>query len=278
MPKAYVHLRDGPHYRKQAFITGFARLGFSVVQGQPEHPMQPGDVGLIWNKTARSQQTVKMAQIGGCPVMVAENGYVGKDAQGIQPYALALDGHNGSGRWHAPNSSRMEALHLDLKPLKDPLPFQSNILVADQRGIGSDLMRSPPRFGASAVATLQSRGFSAHLRPHPGRNTPATTLVDDLANCAALVVWSSNCATTAIIAGLPVYYAAPTMACTPAVVPFNHGLGIGALPSEADRLQGLTKMAWAQWFISEITSGEPLKLLLDVHSGKLDSCQSGFGL
>lgn len=277
MPKAYVHLLDAVHYRRDAFVNGFSRLGYIVERGAPAVPLAPDDVAVIWNKTARSAQTLRMARKSGAAVMVAENGYFGKDANGHQPYAIALDGHNGSGRWYAPDASRLERLGLEFAPIKTEAGY-GKVLVVDQRGIGSPLMRSPAGFGTNMYDRLSHHMPFRQIeyRGHPGRHAPGRSLDADLEGCDAVVVWSSNCATRALQRGIPVHYCAPTIVSAGAAKPFTPALR--ATFTEGERQAAFSRMAWAQWFLDEITSGEALRTLLDVYSGKLPSASPGIDL
>ncbi|AXQ69199.1 hypothetical protein HOU02_gp526 [Caulobacter phage CcrBL9] len=274
MSRAYVDLKDNPHYRMSSFINGLARLGYTVRRGLPDHPVEPGDVALIWNRLGRSVQAEKMVKAGGGALIVAENGYHGQDADGNQAYALALDGHNGSGRWFVGDQSRLDALKIDFKPWRTQL--SGRFLVADQRGIGSPIMRSPAMFAERMTALVEAQGKKAYVRPHPGRNKPIRSLMQDLEDKEGLIVWSSNAATEALIAGVPVHYAAPAIVTRGAAkrltTPFLWNSDVDARPDAFKRL------AWAQWFLHEIASGEALRTLLDVHQGKLPAVQEGFGI
>jgi hypothetical protein len=277
MPTAYVHLPHQVSYRREAFINGFARLGYIVHQCQPPRPLGVEDVAVIWNRTARSKMTVDMAKIGGGAVIVAENGYWGQDAQGRQAYALALDGHCGSGRWYAPpgDDSRLQRLQIDFKPFRTIAG--ERVVIAGQRGIGSEAMRSPPEWDSIVAANLQFKGFEALVRPHPGVDKHANgPLMDDLADARCLVVWSSNCATEALIEGVPVFYDAPAIVTAGAARPFRE-FPTGA-SYEGQRQDVFERLAWAQWFVDEIDSGEALRILVDVHAGRLPACQRGLGL
>jgi hypothetical protein len=275
MPTAYLHFPDAVHYRREAFIGGLSRLGYIVQQGQPSVALRDNDVAVIWNKTARSHQSVEAARKGGGALIVCENGYAGKDVDARQPYAMALDGHNGSGRWFAPDdSSRLDALGLQPKPFR--AQTSQKVVIAAQRGIGSPLMRSPPGFTDNVRRQLVARGFEVQVRPHPGQETPATRLMDDLEDARCLVVWSSNCATEAQIEGVPTYYVAPAIVTAPGLKKFAPMLDLDF--SDGLRQEGLQRMAWAQWFLSEIAQGTAFKTLIDVHQGRLPSCQKGLGL
>ncbi len=265
MSTAYVLLPSTVHYRREAFINGFARLGYIVEQGSPVKPLGERDAALVWNMTARSRQAITMSQEGAGALLVAENGFYGADETGHQLYAIALEGHNGSGRWYAPDDSRLKKLAIDFKPFRSE--EGGKVLIADQRGIGSPLMRSPPHFASSTATVLSRGGFEPAVRPHPGQNAPATNLMDDLENAQALVVWSSNCATQPLVGGLPTYYCAPTIVSAPASQPFTPKLKSDF--SDDRRYQAFAKMAWAQWTLAEIASGEAIDTLLQVHRGEL---------
>ncbi len=273
MPRAYVVIREKPCYRSHNFIDGIAKLGFSVHRGAPVGRMDRSDVLIIWNRLRMSDASVKLAMSCGAAVIVAENGYAGKDHTGWQSYALALDGHNGSGRWYAPkgDDSRLKRLQLDLKPFREETGRK--VVIAAQRGIGSNLMRSPQGFAEKTFHELQAVGFEPYIRPHPGNEPPKTRLMDDLEGASALVTWSSNAATEALINGVPTYFAAPAMVTSPGARMYSPTLGKGNY--DHLRYEGLIRMSWAQAFVDEIVTGEPFERLLQVHRGELPSCAPG---
>jgi hypothetical protein len=277
VPTAYVHIRETPHYRRDSFTQGLSRLGYTVVTDTPKAPLDRKDVVVCWNKTARSTQAISFARLGGAAVIITENGYYGRDENGIAPFALALDGHNGSGRWFCGGPERLSALNIDFKPLR--MPREGRVLVAGQRGIGSNVMRSPWGFDQQASNWLRSAGYEPKVRLHPGdreRTATPPPLMEDLADCDALVVWSSNCATEALIAGVPTYFMAPTIVTAGAATMLsvsNHDL---PLPHVGEPFQAaFERMAWGQWSVRELSSGEPFRLLLAVHAEALPSCMPG---
>jgi hypothetical protein len=275
MPKAYVHLPAHVEQRRAAFIDGLARLGFAVIQGQPERPIPPGDVAVTWNLTPRSRQSLEMARAGGGALIVTENGYCGEDRNGLKPYAIALDGHAGAGRWYAPDDSRLIPLDLPFEPFT--VKQQGYVLLADQRGLGSPKMRSPHDFANTTSHLIRAAtGLPVNVRHHPGRHVPVQSLDRDLEGARALVVWSSNCATAALIKGVPTFYRAPAIVTAGAAKPFHPSL-VGEF-TDSDRHAAFSRLTWAQWFLDEIATGEPFRHLLDVHAGKLASCQPGLGL
>lgn len=264
MSRAYVAFKDTPHYRMASFMDGLARLGYSVSKGLPEY-MNQGDVLVTWNRMAQAERAVNLAQQVGAAHIVAENGFYGQDAEGVQAYAMALDQHNGAGRWFVGDDSRLKALQIEFQPWR--APTGGAFLVADQRGIGSPLMRSPPDFAHRAQSIIRAQGREAFVRLHPGRHQPVTSLAQDLEDKDALVVWSSNAATQALIAGVPVHFMAPHIVTQGAAkrltTSFLWNNGVDKRP------EAFKRMSWAQWFLPEIASGEAFRVLLDVHLGRL---------
>ena len=75
-------------------------------------------------------------------------------------------------------------------------------------------------------------------------------LADDLKQCGKVVTWGSGAAIQALMMGIPVISEMPDW--------------IGKQDNtEAGRLDMLRRLAWAQWRLPEIASGEPFVRLLD---------------
>lgn len=83
----------------------------------------------------------------------------------------------------------------------------------------------------------------------------------DLKDCWAVVTWSSGAAIKAIAAGVPAFHALPNWIGAPAAKPFGSDL---ENPFLGDRLPMFQRLAWAQWGLDEIASGEPFKRLLGI--------------
>lgn len=272
MPLAYLHLPDHVKERRQAFADGVRALGFSPVEGPVRAPVTSDDLVITWNLTARSTQSAQRAREQGAAHIVVENGYVGLDQNGWQYYAMALDGHCGSGRWYAPDDSRLKALQIEFQPWK--LDNPRKVLVAAQRGIGSPQMRSPSMWAEGIVKELAKRGYEGRIRPHPGANKEGGVPFDeDVRDVGTVIVWSSNCATKALIRGIPVFYAAPFIITAGAAAKLQH-LGRHNF-TDAARYEAFSRLAWAQWTLAEISSGEAIDYLLQVQRGALPACRKG---
>src|SRR5262245_61646173 len=109
-------MRKDTHYRSDAFKAGLERHGYHVVP-QGAAPIGPNTVLVLWNRKAGTEDRMAASyERGGAKVIIAENGYIGQDSAGQQLYAMALSGHNGSGKWFVGNVDRFARLGVELKP------------------------------------------------------------------------------------------------------------------------------------------------------------------
>ena len=99
--RAWVLIRDKPHYRSESFVAGLRRHGFdAIMTGRiTDAKVKPKDILITWNAYGRFGEARKLADKLKIRTFVAENGYLGKDRRDRQYYALAEHGHTGSGRW-----------------------------------------------------------------------------------------------------------------------------------------------------------------------------------
>lgn len=259
--KAVCLIREQPHYRRDAFVRGLQRAGYTLEsRGTPDNA---DDLLVIWNRYGAGEAMADAWEAHGGTVLVAENGYVGADDEGRQFYALAAHGHNGSGWWPRGSPDRFAALCLDVADwVKRP---EGYALVCGQRGIGSRTMASPQNWHVDAARLVDP---PVKLRLHPG-NKPkpdAPTINEDLAGARVCVIWSSSSGVKALLRGVPVIYDAPHWVCEGAGIPLRQ-LKMFDLPSPDAltemRALALSDMAWAQWSVAELETGKPFALFRD---------------
>lgn len=274
MPKAYNLLRPdnaGPVYRREAFGAGLEAAGYEVVIGLPVR-IQPGDALCIWNRYEKTHELAcRFERVEGCTVFVAENGYVGPG--GVSPhhmeprsvYALARGAHNDGSVIRSPGPERWRALGVDLKPWRTA---GEHILVCPNRSFGTPGRIQPPDWPEDVCRRLkQVTDREIRVRPHPGNDRPAKPLADDLAGAWACVIWHSSAGVHALIAGVPVICEAPKWICRDTT--FLSGLRyIEEMepPREQDsvlRRTALERLAWAQWSLGEIASGEAFRHVME---------------
>lgn len=265
-PQAYCNIRPHPHYRREAFVKGLETAGWQVQSCYPSRPPGQKDVLVIWNRYGEAEANADRWEKQGGKVFVAENGYVGL-CEGIQHYALSVSQHNGAGKWPDGDSSRWEKLGIELKPFRTE---GRHILIRGQRGIGSRLMASPQDWHRRIVSDLKKyTSRPVKVLDHPGK--PACDpevvkqLVDALKGAHACVIWSSGAGIRALIEGIPVFYTAPHWVCEASA--FKGLPCIESPPMEgldALRMRALHRMAWGQWSVAEISSGEPFVRLSEL--------------
>lgn len=254
-------IRNAPWYRRGAFVKGLRAAGHEVRDELPRH-LGPEVALLIWNRYGHVHDMALQVERAGGTVLVAENGYLGVGGtspkfdvhpNGPQPhhyYALSRGWHNGRGEWHAGGPERFTALGVDLKPWRAGGDY---VLVCPNRafGVGEQLMH--PDWGERTADRLRKLGHKVRLRGHPGNDKPKRGIEEDLAGASAVHIWSSSAGVHALAQGIPVTCLAPYWICK--------GAGDGK-PISMSRRDAMERMAWAQWTLAEIESGEPFANLL----------------
>jgi hypothetical protein len=74
------------------------------------------------------------------------------------------------------------------------------------------------------------------------------------------VVWTSNAATEALLAGVPVFSDGPHLVTEGAA---ERGLEHLERPTYPDRRPIFERLAWAQWSVRELEAGRPFQHLLN---------------
>lgn len=224
--RALLNLRYTVPERRVAFEKGLQRIG------DPE-------VFVTWNRIGAADQIAKQYEARGLPVIVAENAAWGNDFAGQQWYSLARGMHNTLERFPVGGAERWDELGVELVPWR----AGGEVVILAQRGIGPAGVAMPAGWPVSARAR-----FGGRIRMHPGTGA-AKPLEDDLANCGRAVTWGSGAAIRALMLGIPVTSELPGW--------------IGRQDNtDAGRLDMFRRLAWAQWRLAEIASGEPFERLL----------------
>jgi hypothetical protein len=272
-------VRQGPVYRREAFVRGLAAAGLNVSNTIPRRP-GPEDLLVIWNRYADNDELARRYEGGGGRVIVAENGYLGYSGRSHRPldpggrrmYAVALGDHNGRGAWPwprswtdeeraAPPAPRFPELGVELKPWREG---GRKVLVCAQRGIGSPGRAMPPGWAQSVAQEIrQVLRLPVIVRPHPGDNEPQIPLEQDLADAQACVIWASGAGVKALVEGVPVFYACPWWICAEGARRYQGAASLlHPVRNDVQRAAALERMSWAQWTCDELAAGEPFRLLL----------------
>ena len=238
------------------------RAGWRIVEGAG-HPRDRRDLLVTWTVHRGAKEDAARAfEAAGGQVLVCEEAYL-RHVRGERAFAIALHDHNGAGHWRAGGAERWESFGIALDPWRRA---GGHILVAEQRGIGSRRMASPPLWHDGAVARLKRLTkrpvlFRAHpkSRLYPELARTQGSLEEALAGAHAVVTWAGSIAVQALVRGIPVCFEAPEIVCAGACARGIEGIESPAYP---DRLPALERLAWAQWTLGEIEAGAPFAWLL----------------
>jgi hypothetical protein len=256
--RAFVMMHRREPYPHPQFDQGFARLGFDVFHEMPKQ-IEPSDVLLTWNRMGVRNSYAQAFSLKGAPVIVAENGWIGKSNDGGKFYALCLDHHNGPGRWFVGEGDRFSKVRFDLRPWRKK---GRHVLVLCSRGIGEPGIAQPKDWPIEIARRLHEiTDRPIKVRLHPGDK--GASMDEDLAGAHACVTWASGSAIKALAAGFPIFYQLSNWIGASASV-----LGVDDLESPflGDRLPTFQRLAWAQWTSAEIATGTPIEWLLKSRS------------
>lgn len=253
---AWISVRNAVHYRRDAFAAGMKRLGYEPRFTLPLGPLTAHDALLVWNRYGPVDRVAKVFEQRGLPVIVAENGYLGNELParpGERFYALALNHHNGAGRWPVGGPERWDSLGIELRPWRTE---GSEVVVLPQRGIGPPGVAMPLNW----LRTGQKLG---RVRRHPGQKE-TIALEADLKRARAVVTWGSGAALKALAWGIPAFHGMPRWIGSQAARRIEF-MDQGPVRDDARRLDMFRALSWAQASLDEIASGDALARLLELH-------------
>lgn len=265
MTRALVLVRAQPQYRREAFEAGARAAGYQVVSSLPT-PART-DICITWNRYGGADAQARAVEAAGGTVIVVENGYLGRDAAGQKLYAMQRSMLHGFGPFHVGEEDRLEALGVRFLPWRTG---GTEVVVLAQRGIGVDPVRSTPDDAQRVASAIrQATGLPVRIRTHPGDREPEIPLADDLARAAFAVCHTSAAGLHALVMGVPVVTTAERWLGRPAAsyVPAGDLAAWRDAPARLVRdggLRALTfhRVAWAQWTVDEIKTGEPIRRVL----------------
>lgn len=257
MTHIYSRIRRTDDYPYNAFESGIKACGNSVSYDFPD-PGKPENIFLSWNYYGANQTAGDQFKDNGGRVFVAENAYVMRGKY----YALAQNGHNGRGQANeVPTPDRWDSFQIPINPWRDSGKY---ILVCGQRGGSYSDMSMPVDWPDVVYDKLRLYTDRPILyRPHPEiQRYPVNkeiTVVShkqpfcfQLKDVHAVVVYTSNAATNALLHGVPVFYEGPSVMCKDIC---NDNLKNIESPMTFDREPVFWRLAWHQWSLDEIRTG-----------------------
>lgn len=259
-----------------AFQQGLERLGFS----HSSHDMS-ADVAVIWsvlwNGRMKNNQTVwQTFQASKRPVIVLEVGML----QRGHTWKLGINGTGSSAFYgHGLDLQRPAKLNLQLQPWRES---GTNIVIALQRNDSEQWAGQPPIDAWLRQTVDNIRQHSQRpiiIRGHPRQkpiSIPGCTIdfpshvkntYDDfdfdrvLNDAWAVVNWNSGPGSQAVIAGIPAFVGASSLAASVANLDWSQIES----PARPDRGHWLIDLAHTEWTCAELSTGQPIaRLFTDV--------------
>lgn len=264
MPTAYSILpdrfEDGRHLALEA---GLQAVGFDLVHGYGEP--RPGDVLITWTRHhgSKERQCERFEAAGG-RVLVAEEPHIKGVPPGLSERLYSLMWHDHQvGPWPVGGPERWASFGIEIQPWR---PAGREIVIREQRGIGSARMGSPPDWHNTVARLIAPHSDRpVRIRRHPKvvkreGGTPVP-LVDDLRDAWCLVTWASHDAAEALIHGVPAIVCAPHTLVEGAC---GRHLTEVSVPPRPNRLPTFERLAWTQWTASELRSGAAFDFLMRI--------------
>lgn len=267
-PFAYVMIRAEPQYRADSFKQGLRAAGFDI-QGPPRTFVpNPCDVLVIWNRYGRFNHYAEVFEGAGARVIVAENGFLGRDRDGGPWYSICERNPLAAGSWPWVRDSwggqnRWECIRQAIgAEICEWRKGGKEIIILAQRGIGPQGVRQPDGWHRRIAEQLRAAGHRVRIREHPGERTPPVSLEDDLRDARAVVTWASGAAFKALLLGVPVFYGCTEWVGANAAQPLDLVRNRKLEINWPERLPTFQRLAWSCWRIPEIATGLPFTNLL----------------
>lgn len=221
-----------------AVVAGLKRCGYEVKQGVSLSPTAV-DIFVTWNRIGLGHTVAQKFEAADRPVVVMENASWGNDFGGGSWLTVARGFHNTAACFPIGWPERWDALGVELASWRTA----GETVILPQRGIGPSEVAMPHGWGERA-----RRKYGGRIRAHPGQHH-AKPLADDLARCGRVVTWGSGAAIKALMMGIPVTSEMPRW--------------IGEQNNtDSGRLAMFRRLAWANWTLNEIETGEPFARML----------------
>lgn len=253
-----------PHQmgHQTALIEGLKALGIKAVAGSALGAKTK--FVACWGWRAGKQLRER-----GHEVLVIERGYLGDRFSWSSLAWNGLNGHGDFGVQPQDNGARFHK-HFKVTPWRETAG--DHVLIMGQVPGDASLQgrNMMPWYESVAVLAADAYGLPVKFRPHPlaikkgFRQDPRHcgksfgTLDEALATAHVVIAYNSNSAVDSVLAGVP------TITMDKGAMAWDvTGHNIDGTLTKPDRNAWLSDLAWKQWSIDEIASGEALKGLLE---------------
>lgn len=234
----------------QAFAAG---SGATIV---PPAPLRPGAV-FMYGALRGLYPTLVQAQTEGRDWYYADNGYFRPGRTGYFRITKNARQHDGSGKF---GPERWRRLGLKIRPWRKT---GSAILVIQPEPLSSALWGVDPQWAKLVIKELRQhtdRPISVRLKVRDQIVGNPPPLAEQLETAWAVVVWTSNVAVEALLAGVPVF-------CTDPCAAYRMGTPDLSRIEDPVMPDGREQWAWNlaanQWSVAEMRDGTCWRELKD---------------
>lgn len=248
----------------QAVRAGGDRFAVRTVE---DHRAPVSDVGCVFGVKGGSRRLLDDHRAAGKHTLFFDKGHTRHKVGGEAMWRVSVDGYMPLATFQRTRrpDDRSRALGLSLAPrwFGDYVLFAgSSQKHCDFHGLGDCTA-----YARGVIQEIRARTDKPVIyRPKPSWrdavpiagatfSRPPATLADELKRSFVLVTHSSNAAVEAVLAGVPVIVLGPGIARPVAlhrIADINHPFW----PAEAARRQWLADLAYCQWTVAEMASGE----------------------
>jgi hypothetical protein len=261
--KVYLLLKLTNDYPWRECVRGICRNGDLAFLSYKGEKISEKDSIITWNYYGIAKRIAEHFAKIGCNHYVVENGYINASNEN-KYFSIAKHLHL-IPNLNNDNPSRWEALGIDIKPWKKN---GSHVLVCGQRGGNHTEHFMPLDWPQNIIQRLRKiTDRPIWYRPHPARQripdikhldnvqivSTDVPLEEHLNNAHAVVVYSSNAATNALLNGVPAFYEGKNLTCAELSLSDINKI---EQPMYPEREEFFQRLAWAQWNLDEIKSGE----------------------
>ncbi|MGH7026610.1 glycosyltransferase [Brevundimonas sp.] len=219
------------------------------------------NIPVVWGVLRNSDRVVAAARAEGRDFFYTDHAYFGRGH--YLNYRITRNAHE-AGQVRDCPPDRAKALGLELSPWRRG---DSTILVCPPTQYFMDAHGCPDWLNETLATLRACTDRPVEIRGKPVPGDPSEPLESALGRAYAIVTHSSNIAVEAAVAGVPVFVA-PTSAAAPVG---ETDLTRIEQPARPDREAWLSHLAYSQFTLDEIASGEAWRLLLE-YEGR-DFCE-----
>lgn len=224
--------------------------------------MSPGDnfrargVTMIWGAWHNTLPIYRRCVAESLPFIYWDNGYFGYKRAGERWHRAVWGAmqHDGPGEPTAAGRARLDRMGVEVRPWRRS--GSRRVLVALQTADFYDrfLGRSRDEWLAGVESSIRRHGFEPVVREKPGKRdkNPPPPLADQLADCRAVVGYTSAVLVEAALAGVPVF---PTHPCAASPVGTSDLDRLGSPVYPPGREAWAARLAGQCWSEGDLRTG-----------------------